>query len=512
MSKPLKKTCVPRPPANVQKEKHRPDVSPSLFPPLAVQAIKPPQHNGRLLNRPSEPQPKLPYISHGSVSQEQKPGTSKQNGLKGVSGKMQKHPKKKEPLDVTEALKKYGTRLTEFEQKEILGYTEIWYLGLKAMKIRKYDDEKGHYIMVAHDHIAYRYEVLEEMGLGAFGQVFKCRDHKTNEMVAIKILCIMKDDQTSKTEVKILEALLKKDKDSSTKTVQMKEHFIFRRHLCIAFELLGSNLNEILKKRHRQGLSKNLVRRYACSLLKCLQALHDEKIIHADLKPENILAIDEEHSDIKVADFGCGCYEDEKVFGYIGTRWYRAPELLLRQPYGTAIDMWSLGCVLAELHTGQPIFTGRNELDQLSCIMQVLGMPSIDVTEKSEFWTAFFARKWKNKTVAKHAGIRHPKSRPLVNILGTTDPSFLDFMQSCLTWDPKMRMTPQEAMQHKWILEGHRNNHNGTHDHLRHEPKDSTVEPSFPKALLCEERLARLRNAYNPLKISTIKPLVKHPP
>ncbi|KAK9966229.1 hypothetical protein ABG768_003352 [Culter alburnus] len=315
----------------------------------------------------------------------------------------------------------------------------------------------------------------------------------------------------------------------------------------------------------------DLVRRYARSLLKCLQAFHDEKIIHADLKPENILAIDEEHSDIKVADFGCGCYEDEQVFGYIGTRWYRAPELLLRQRYGTAIDMWSFGCVLAELHTGYPIFTGRNELDQLSCIIQVkgmLGMPSIDVTEKSEFWTAFFARKWKNKTVAKNAGIRHPKSRPLVDILGPADPSFLDFMQRCLTLDPKMRMTPQEAMQHKWILEGHRsgahngthdhlrhepkdstvkpsfpkpgsgplnkrghkallcrrNNHNGTHDHLRHEPKDSTVDPSFPKpgsgplnkrrhkALLCEERLARLRNVYNSLKISTLKPLVKHPP
>lgn len=182
------------------------------------------------------------------------------------------------------------------------------------------------------------------------------------------------------------------------------------------------------------------------------------------------------------------------VFGYIGTRWYRAPELLLRQPYGTAIDMWSLGCVLAELHTGHPIFTGRNELDQLSCIMQVkaveacfqkneysfnvwvyidcvllfrcleclllmqqknlnFGLRSLVSSKHTDmmwfsscFYSASFvlnwycvlcsikARKWKNKTVAKHAGIRHPKSRPLVNILGTTDPSFLDFMQRCLTY------------------------------------------------------------------------------
>ncbi|KAK7119789.1 hypothetical protein R3I94_021583 [Phoxinus phoxinus] len=520
----MKKVHAPRPPANVQKEKHMSDVRqrvrpipnqvcPAIFPPLVVQAVKPPQQNGRLLNRPSEPQLKLPYISHRSVSQ--KPGTLKQNGLKGVSGKMKMGKKKKEPLGVTEVMQKYGKMLTEFEQKEILGYSEIWYLGLKATKIRKYDDEKGHYIMVPHDHIAYRHEMLEVMGHGAFSQVLKCRDHKTNEMVAIKVL---KDDQTCMTEIKILETLLEKERDTSTRTVQMKEHFIFRKHLCITFELLGSNLNEILKQRHFQGFSKKLICHYASSMLKCLLVLHDEKIIHADLKPENILAIDEEHSDVKVADFGCGCYEDEQVFSYIGTRWYRAPELLLCQPYSAAIDMWSLGCVLAELDTGRPIFTGRNEPDQLSCIMEVLGMPPIDETEKSEFWTAFFAGKWKHKTVAKPSAIRHPKSRPLASILGATDQAFLDFVRRCLTWDPKMRMTPQEAMQHKWIEEGRRNNH-----HRTHESKDSIAEPPFPNPrscplikgghkTFCEERLAHLRNVCNPMKISILKPSAKHPP
>ncbi|CAM4732956.1 unnamed protein product [Leuciscus chuanchicus] len=188
-------------------------------------------------------------------------------------------------------------------------------------------------------------------------------------------------------------------------------------------------------------------------MLKCLQVLHDEKIIHADLKPENILVIDEEHSDIKVADFGCGCYEDEQVFSYMGTRWYRAPELMLRQPYSTAIS-----------------------------------------------------NKWKHKTVAKSSAIRHPKCRPLASIQGATNHAFLDFVRRCLTyvhWDPKMRMTPQEAMQHKWILEGRRYNHHRTHDHLRHEPMDSTAEPPLPNPrsgplrkgghkAFCEERLAHL--------------------
>lgn len=96
----------------------------------------------------------------------------------------------------------------------------------------------------------------------------------------------------------------------------------------------------------------------------------------------------------------------------------------------------------------------------------------------------------------------------------------------CITnissWDPKMRMTPQEAMQHKWILEGRRYNHHRT-DHLQHEPKDSTAEPPFPNPrsgplrkgghkAFCEERLAHLRNVCNPMKISILKPSVKHPP
>ncbi|XP_051951381.1 dual specificity tyrosine-phosphorylation-regulated kinase 4-like [Xyrauchen texanus] len=365
-------------------------------------------------------------------------------------------------LTLPDALTLYGQKLTDFERNEIMGYPEIWYLGLKALKIAGsiyngcnsgYDNEGGHYIKVAHDHVAYRYEVLDEIGQGTFGQVLKCLDHKTNEMVALKIVrCNERINKLAMVEVQILDTLREKDKDNSNNVIHMKEFFFFRNHLCITFELLGPSLYDLLKKRHHQGFCKTLVHRFACSLLECLQMLHNEKIAHCDLKPENILLCPGDHFDTKVTDFGCSSYENERVLTYVGSRWYRAPEVILRQPYDTAIDMWSFGCVIAELFTGRPVITGKNELDQLASIMEVLGVPPTYFTEESEIWEKYFDSKGMPKIVIFPK--RHPRTRPLASILRTTDPTFLDFLRRCLTWDPKKRMTPEEAMQHKWIVDG----------------------------------------------------------
>ncbi|XP_051511031.1 dual specificity tyrosine-phosphorylation-regulated kinase 4-like [Myxocyprinus asiaticus] len=414
------------------------------------------QIGGSLCHPSVKPQLSNLEIHQMNVSKE-RPGTSKQsNLLKCIFGK-----EKVEPLSPADALMLHGQKLTDFERNEIIGYPEIWYLGLNADKIAGsvynpynsgYDNEGGHYIKVAHDHIAYRYEVLDVIGQGSFGQVLKCLDHKTDEMVALKI--IRRNERINKlagVEVLILNALREKDKDDSFNVVHMKEFFVFRNHLCITFELLGSSLYDLLKKRHHQGFCKTLVQRFARSLLECLQVLHKEKIVHCDLKPENILLCPGNKFDTKVTDFGCGCFEDERILTYVGSRWYRAPEVILRQPYDSAIDMWSFGCVIAELYTGQPILTGKNELDQLASILEVLGVPPTDFTQESEIWENLFDSKGMPKMVVFPK--RYPSTRPLASILRTTDATFLDFLRRCLTWDPKKRMTAKEAMQHKWIVE-----------------------------------------------------------
>jgi len=100
-----------------------------------------------------------------------------------------------------------------------------------------------------------------------------------------------------------------------------------------------------------------------------LKYLREQDIIHCDLKPENILLKSPEKSGIKIIDFGSSCFSDERIYTYIQSRFYRAPEIILGIPYTTAIDMWSFGCILTELCTGIPIFPGESEHEQLSLIM-----------------------------------------------------------------------------------------------------------------------------------------------
>ncbi|XP_078510336.1 dual specificity tyrosine-phosphorylation-regulated kinase 4 isoform X2 [Lissotriton helveticus] len=368
----------------------------------------------------------------------------------------------KPPLKPADALKHFKNHLTAYEQNEILGYSEIWFLGLDARKIdgvsdtensSSYDDEQGTYITVLRDHLAYRFEVLDLTGKGSFGQVVKCLDHKNNEVVAVKIIRNKKRfHHQALMEIKILELLRRKDKDGSHNIVRMKEYFYFRNHLCISFELLGVNLYELVKRNNFQGFSLSLVRKFTISILKCLEMLKKERIIHCDLKPENILLFKKGQSAIKVIDFGSSCYEHQRVYTYVQSRFYRSPEVILGYPYGLAIDMWSLGCIIAELHAGFPLFPGENEVDQLACMMEVLGLPPASFIKAAPRRKAFFDLKGTPKSITNSKGKkRRPNSKDLAITVQSSDAVFLDFLKSCLRWNPDERITPNEALQHAWI-------------------------------------------------------------
>ncbi|XP_076796715.1 dual specificity tyrosine-phosphorylation-regulated kinase 4 isoform X1 [Arvicanthis niloticus] len=370
----------------------------------------------------------------------------------------------KVPLTAAEALKFFKNQLSPYEQSEILGYSELWFLGLEAKKLNvipekfsktSFDDEHGSYVKVLHDHIAYRYEVLEMIGKGSFGQVAKCLDHKNNELVALKIIRNKKRfHHQALVELKILEALRRKDKDNTHNVVHMKDFFYFRNHLCITFELLGINLYELMKNNSFQGFSLSIVRRFTLSVLKCLQMLYVEKIIHCDLKPENIVLYQRGQVTVKVIDFGSSCYEHQKVYTYIQSRFYRSPEVILGHPYNMAIDMWSLGCIMAELYTGYPLFPGENEVEQLACIMEVLGLPPAHLVQTASRKQIFFDSKGLPKNITNNRGEkRYPDSKDLTMVVKTYDSSFLDFLRRCLVWEPSLRMTPDQALKHAWIHE-----------------------------------------------------------
>ena len=371
------------------------------------------------------------------------------------------------PLTAASVLKHHRDALSEFEQSEVLEYPAIWYTGAGSAKIRGvpgapgpsnhgYDDERGDYVSVPHDHLAYRYEVLSLLGKGSFGAVLRCFDHKTQTLRAVKIIRNKKRfHHQALVEVKILEHLRSRDPGDGSNMVHMHEYFYFRSHLCIAFELLSINLYEFIKNNNFQGLSIGLIRRFAQQLLVSLRFLRASRVIHCDLKPENILLRAPNKSGIKVIDFGSSCFEEERVYTYIQSRFYRSPEVILGLPYDVGIDMWSLGCILAELYTGYPLFPGENETEQLACIMEALGVPPRSLLEPAARRKQFFDSTGAPRLVPNSRGKRRrPGSKELALALRCPDAGFVAFLQGCLRWDPRERLSPDTALAHDWICDG----------------------------------------------------------
>lgn len=254
------------------------------------------------------------------------------------------------PLPITPSLayRNFKYFLSTYEQGEILEYGDIYHLGLQAQKIKTYsaslnhgyDDERGDYLIVINDHIAYRYEIIQVLGKGSFGQVLKVYDNKQKEFLALKIIRNKsRFHKQAETEVKILKLLKEKDSKNHFNIVHIKEYFVFRKHLCITFELLNINLYDLLKSTSFKGINLSLTRRFAYQIVQSLKLLKALKIIHCDLKPENILLKQPNKSGIKLIDFGSSCFHNEKIYSYIQSRFYRAPEIILGLEYTEAIDM-----------------------------------------------------------------------------------------------------------------------------------------------------------------------------
>ncbi|CAD5219356.1 unnamed protein product [Bursaphelenchus okinawaensis] len=378
-----------------------------------------------------------------------------------------------------EALRIFGSKLTPYEHTEIYNFSRVYFVGSQANKRggnpgaannSGYDDENGSYHLVPHDHIAYRYEILKIIGKGSFGQVIKAFDHKRQEFVALKLVRNEKRfHKQAEEEIRILDHLRQQDLENVHNVIHMLDHFNFRNHKCITFELMSINLYELIKKNKFHGFNLTLVRKFAHSMLQCLDLLHRNRLIHCDLKPENVLLKNQNRSSIKVIDFGSSCFENQRIYTYIQSRFYRAPEVILGSRYNMPIDMWSLGCILAELLTGYPLLPGEDENDQLALIVELLGSPPAKILESGKRTRNFFSSRGHPRYCqvtqlmdgsvvlgggrSKRGKMRGPPgSRTWNQALKTMgDELFTDFLKRCLDWDPDLRMTPQQALKHPWL-------------------------------------------------------------
>lgn len=237
----------------------------------------------------------------------------------------------------------------------------------------------------------------------------------------------------------------------------------------------------------------NLLRLFICQILDALIVLRDANVVHCDLKPENILLKSLDSGEIKVIDYGSACFENRTVYSYIQSRFYRSPEVLLGYPYNAAIDMWSVGCVAAELFLGLPLFPGASEFNLLQRIHETLGQPPDFIVANSTSGSKFFKRLGPQEEVPDGAnressryrllsqdefeaqegakvatGKRYFKYTALQDIIGRCSyrqglseaelarerqqrAAFLDFLLGVLQLDPSTRWTPRQAAQHPFI-------------------------------------------------------------
>ncbi|XP_065920815.1 dual specificity tyrosine-phosphorylation-regulated kinase 1B-like isoform X2 [Dysidea avara] len=350
--------------------------------------------------------------------------------------------------------------------------------GSKKGKCEEWDDENHDYRVRPGEVWTDRYEIDSLIGKGSFGQVVKAYDMHEKEWVAIKIVKNRKAFYNQALiEIRLLELLNKHDPENKCYIVRLKTTFMFRNHLCLVFELLSYNLYELLRNTNFRGVSLNLTRKFAQQLCTALLYLSTPEIniIHCDLKPENILLCNPKRSAVRIVDFGSSCQLGQRMFHYIQSRFYRSPEVLLGIPYDLAIDMWSLGCILVEMHTGEPLFSGKDEVDQVFKIIEVLGMPPDHIITKASRAEKFFERTTMGTWVLRRPRdgrkdhYRKPGSRPLHDILGvdtggpggirlgdaghtTTDYNkFKDLILRMLNYDPQVRIKPYDALQHPFF-------------------------------------------------------------
>ncbi|XP_053313302.1 cyclin-dependent kinase-like 5 isoform X5 [Spea bombifrons] len=283
-----------------------------------------------------------------------------------------------------------------------------------------------------------KFEVLGVVGEGAYGVVLKCRHKETKEIVAIKKFKDSEENEevkeTTLRELKMLRTLKQEN------IVELKEAFRRRGKLYLVFEYVEKNMLELLEEMPN-GVPPEKVKNYIYQLIKAIHWCHKNDIVHRDIKPENLLI---SYNDIlKLCDFGFARNLSEgsnaNYTEYVATRWYRSPELLLGAPYGKAVDMWSVGCILGELSDGQPLFPGESEIDQLFTIQKVLGpLPS-------EQMKLFYSNPRFHGM--RFPAVNHPQSLER-RYLGIISGVLLDLMKNLLKLNPSDRYLTEQSLNH----------------------------------------------------------------
>ncbi|XP_061109538.1 serine/threonine-protein kinase MAK-like isoform X4 [Conger conger] len=286
-----------------------------------------------------------------------------------------------------------------------------------------------------------RYTTLKQLGDGTYGSVLMGKSNENGELVAIKR---MKRKFYSWEECMNLREVKSLKKLSHANVVKLKEVIRENDHLYFVFEYMKENLYQLMKDRENKMFSENEIRNIMFQVVSGLAFVHKHGFFHRDMKPENLLCMGPEL--IKIADFGLAreIRSRPPYTDYVSTRWYRAPEVLLRSSvYSSPIDMWAVGCIMAELYTLRPLFPGNSEVDEIFKICQVLG------TVKKSDWPEGYQ-------LAAAMNFRFPQCVPtnLKTLIPNASSEAISLMRDMLQWDPQKRPTAAQALRYPYFQVG----------------------------------------------------------
>ena len=328
-----------------------------------------------------------------------------------------------------------------------------------------------------------RYEYIKQIGLGAYGVVCSCYDKKENRNVAIKkVGNAFEDLVDAKRIVREIKLLRYFDHDNivSLYDIPKPPSRTGFNDIYIISDLMETDLHRVIYS--RQDLTDDHIQYFIYQILRGVLYMHSANIIHRDLKPANILA--NKNCDLKICDLGLGRgevrdEEDEEkkveLTEYVITRWYRAPEVILcPSEYSKAVDIWSIGCIFAELLGRQPLFPGDHYLDQIQKIISVLGTPKND---DLEFITKIEAKDFLMKLVKR-------TKQTWSSLFPNANPVALDLLGKMLTFNPKKRYTVDQCISHPYF--------EGLHDPEQEPITSKVFDWSFDSVELTKENLQNM--------------------
>ncbi|KAJ6311904.1 hypothetical protein OIU77_013619 [Salix suchowensis] len=336
---------------------------------------------------------------------------------------------------------------------------EVFNLRVIHRKNRTGFEENKDLPIVLNTVIAGRYYVTEYLGSAAFSKVIQAHDLHTGIDVCLKIIKNDKDffDQ-SLDEIKLLKIVNKHDPADERHILRLYDYFYHQEHLFIVCELLKANLYEFQKFSQESGgkayFTLSRLQVITCQCLEALEYLHHLGIIHCDLKPENILMKSYRRCEIKVIDLGSSCFKSDNLCLYVQSRSYRAPEVILGLPYDQKIDLWSLGCILAELCSGEVLFPNDAVVMILARMIGMLGPIHSEMLMKGQETHKYFTEEYDlyySNEETNQIEYVFPEESSLEHHLKISDVRFIDFMRNLLELNPLRRLTAKEALEHPWL-------------------------------------------------------------